>query len=61
MRAPLAIVIILTLLVIDLLEFHDLFEPKTIPELLTGLISIPIIILMGMDLLATRWPARGRR
>ena len=54
MRAVIAVVIILTLLVIDLLEFHDLIEPKTLPEVLTGLVSIPIIVLMGMDLLTRK-------
>jgi hypothetical protein len=53
-RAVIAVVIILTLLVIDLLEFHDLIEPKTLPEVLTGLVSIPIIVLMGMDLLTRK-------
>ncbi len=51
MRRTLAIVIIVTLLVIDFLEFHDLFEPKTLPEILTGLVSVPIVVLMGLDLL----------
>lgn len=51
MRKPLIIAIILILLVIDWFEFHDFFEPKTLPEFLTGLVSIPIIILLGMDLL----------
>ncbi len=50
MRRVLAIVIVVTVLMIDWFEFHDLFEPKTLPELLTGLVSIPIIILMAMDL-----------
>ena len=51
MRRAFAIVIILTLLVIDFLEFHDLFEPKTLPEILTGLVSVPIVLLLGLDLL----------
>jgi hypothetical protein len=51
MRRVLAIVIILTLAVIDVLEFHDVFEPKTLPEILTGLVSIPIVLLLGLDLL----------
>jgi hypothetical protein len=51
MKKYLIIAIILILLVIDLFEFHDLFEPKTLPEFLTGLVSIPIIILLGIDLL----------
>jgi hypothetical protein len=44
-------VIMVTLVLIDGLEFHDLLEPKTLPEILTGLVSIPILVLMGMDLL----------
>lgn len=54
MRAALIIAIILTLLIIDLFEFHDVFEPKTLPELLTGLVSIPIIIVLGIDLLSRK-------
>jgi len=50
-RRIIAAVIIVALVVIDGLEFHDLFEPKTLPEILTGLVSIPILVLMGMDLL----------
>jgi hypothetical protein len=56
MRRPVAFVIVVVLLLIDALEFHDLFEPKTLPEVLTGLISIPILVLMGLDLLQ---PSRG--
>jgi hypothetical protein len=52
-----AVVIIATLLVIDGLEFHDLLEPKTVPEVLTGLISVPILVLMGTELHGGR---RGR-
>src|SRR6266571_1110998 len=33
-----AVTVVVTLLVIDGLEFHDLLEPKTLPEVLTGLI-----------------------
>jgi hypothetical protein len=51
MRRILAVVIILTLLAIDFLEFHDFFEPKTLSEILTALVSIPIVLLMGLDLL----------
>jgi hypothetical protein len=52
--------IIVVLVVIDGLEFHDLFEPKTLPEILTGLVSIPILVLMTMDLLGVG-RASGRR
>lgn len=51
MRKLLIIGIILILVVIDFFEFHDFLEPKTLPEFLTGLVSIPIVILLGMDLL----------
>ena len=54
MRVSLIVASILTLLIVDLLEFHDVFEPKTLPELLTGLVSIPIIILLGIDLLSRK-------
>lgn len=50
MRRLLIIGIILILVAIDWFEFHDFFEPKTLPQFLTGLVSIPIIILLGMDL-----------
>lgn len=42
------IVIILTLLIIDWLIFHDIVKPEesyTITEFLTGIVSIPIIII----------------
>ena len=40
--------IILVLLVIDWFEFHDLFEPKTLPEYLTGIVSIPLFVILGV-------------
>ena len=58
MRRIVAVVIILTLLAIDFLEFHDFFEPKTLPETLTGLVSIPILVLMGLELFGSRAPAK---
>ena len=51
MRRIVVAVIMVTLVLIDGLEFHDLLEPKTLPEILTGLVSIPILVLMGMDVL----------
>jgi hypothetical protein len=35
------------LLVIDFFEFHDVFEHKTLPEYLTGIVSIPILLLLA--------------
>lgn len=60
MRRIVVASIIVVLVVIDGLEFHDLFEPKTLPEILTGLVSIPILVLMTMDLLGVG-RASGRR
>jgi hypothetical protein len=51
MRKLVAFAIIVCLVVINGLEFHDLLEPKTLPEILTGIVSVPIIILMAADLL----------
>ena len=56
MRKFVAATIILSLLLIDGLEFHDLFEPKTVTEVLTGLVSIPIMFMMVLELLS---PPRG--
>lgn len=61
MRRAVAFVIVVVLLLIDALEFHDVFEPKTLPEILTGLISIPILVLMGLDLLGKGSASRGSR
>ena len=49
-RKIVALVVIVTFVAIDFLEFHDLLEPKTVPEILTGLVSVPVLVLMGMDL-----------
>lgn len=46
-------VIIIFLLIIDWLIFHDLFkggERYTVTEFLTGLVSIPVIIIFGFEL-----------
>lgn len=51
MRRYVAAGVIIVLLLIDFLEFHDVFEPKTLPEILTGLVSIPIFVLMALDLI----------
>ena len=56
-RRVLAAAVIVTLLAIDWLEFHDLLEPKTLPELLTGAVSVPIIGFMLAELFGR--PRRG--
>ena len=58
MKRLVIVVVILVLVAIDWLEFHDLMEPKTLPEFLTGAVSIPIILLLIMDLFR-RTPPRA--
>lgn len=61
MRRLVAFAIVAVLLLIDALEFHDLFEPKTLPEILTGLVSIPILVLMGLDVIGKGSASPGSR
>lgn len=58
MKRIVILVVILILLVIDWFEFHDPLEPKTLPEFLTGFVSIPIIVLLVMDLFARGKPRK---
>jgi hypothetical protein len=54
MKKALAIALILGFLVVDFLFFHDVFkagERITFPQYLTGLLSVPVIIVSGMFLL----------
>ena len=61
MRKLVAFAVIVCLVAIDGLEFHDYLEPKTLPEILTGIVSVPIIILMAADLLPNGGFRRGTR
>jgi hypothetical protein len=48
MKKILSIVLILGFLFTDFLFFHDIFKPgetTTLPQYLTGILSIPIIVL----------------
>lgn len=48
-RMPMKIAIgstTLALLAIDFFEFHDVLEAKTLPEYLTGIVSVPILFLL---------------
>ena len=50
----LIIIIIITLIVIDFLIFHDYFktgENYTLVEYLTGIVSIPVILILGWFLI----------
>ena len=54
MKKTLAIALILGFLVVDFLFFHDVFkagERVTFPQYLTGVLSIPVIVVSGMYLL----------
>ncbi len=48
MKRALAIVVILGFLLVDFLFFHDLLKPGevvTFPQYLTGLLSIPVMVV----------------
>jgi hypothetical protein len=54
MRKLLAVVLILCFLFVDMLFFHDIFKPgevTTLPQYLTGILSVPVIILAAKSLL----------
>ena len=54
MKKALAIALILGFLVVDFLFFHDIFkagERVTFPQYLTGLLSVPVIVICGIFLL----------
>jgi len=54
MKKALAIALILGFLVVDFLFFHDILkagERVTFPQYLTGVLSIPVIVVSGMYLL----------
>ncbi len=46
LKQALIAVVILGLLAVNFFEFHDLFEHKTIPEYMTGILSVPILLLL---------------
>jgi hypothetical protein len=54
MRKLIDVVLILGFLFVDLLFFHDIFKPgevTTLPQYLTGLLSIPVFIISIQSLL----------
>lgn len=54
MKKLLSIVLILGFLFVDMLFFHDIFKPgevTTLPQYLTGILSIPVIIIALQSLL----------
>lgn len=53
MKKALAIVLIVGFLLVDFLFFHDILKPGetiTFPQYLTGLLSIPVILVAGLYL-----------
>ncbi len=54
MKRLLSITLILGFLFIDLLFFHDIFKPgevTTLPQYLTGILSIPVMVIALQSLL----------
>ena len=54
MKKALAVTLIVGFLVVDFLFFHDILKPGeviTFPEYLTGLLSIPVILIAAGYLL----------
>jgi len=54
MKRALAAALILGFLLVDFLFFHDILKPGegiTFPQYLTGLLSVPVILISGFFLL----------
>jgi hypothetical protein len=54
MMKALAVVLIVGFLLVDFLFFHDLLKPGeviTFPQYLTGVLSIPVVLLSALFLL----------
>jgi len=54
MKQAISILLILGFLFVDLLFFHDIFKPgevTTLPQYLTGILSIPVIVFSAQNLL----------
>jgi hypothetical protein len=54
MMKALAVVLIVGFLLVDFLFFHDLLKPGeviTFPQYLTGVLSIPVVLLSALVLL----------
>ena len=53
MKKALAVTLIVGFLLVDFLFFHDVLKPGeviTFPQYLTGLLSIPVILVAGLYL-----------
>jgi len=54
MKKALAVMLIVGFLLVDFLFFHDILKPGesiTFPQYLTGLLSIPVILVAGLYLI----------
>jgi len=54
MKKALAVTLIVGFLLVDFLFFHDVLKPGeviTFPQYLTGLLSVPVILLAGLYLI----------
>ena len=54
MKKGLAVVLIVGFLLVDFLFFHDILKPGeaiTFPQFLTGVLSIPVLVLSALYLL----------
>jgi hypothetical protein len=54
MSKLLSILLIIGFLVVDFLFFHDIFKPGeiiTLPQYLTGILSIPVLVLSAQNLM----------
>jgi hypothetical protein len=54
MKKALAVTLIVGFLLVDFLFFHDILKPGeviTFPQYLTGLLSVPVILLAGLYLI----------
>jgi hypothetical protein len=53
MKKALAVTLIVGFLLVDFLFFHDILKPGeviTFPQYLTGLLSVPVILVAGLYL-----------
>jgi hypothetical protein len=64
LKKTLAAVLIVGFLVVDFLFFHDVFksgEVVTFPQYLTGLLSVPVLVVSAWTLVAGKPKAQGLR
>ena len=62
MKKALSIVLIVGFLFVDFLFFHDILKPgevTTLPQYLTGLLSVPVILVALQDLLPRNRSAKS--